>query len=385
MRIVFLYLLFFALIGGCSVNNLEPNQTKTFLKFYYETNEMESKDLIVLDDGYLVLSTFSDTSSMLLKTDLLGNKLWAQSLTYFKGSSLTETADGYIVSGDSINTLDGITFMQLIKTNKDTGARIGSTFIGTGAEHGSGVTFTANDEIIGLGYTSTTQGDSILLMGYDLNLNNIWPSPRKYLSELPVNSLYEENGLITWLSYYANKSGVSITTVLHNNEGIKSNPTLFNGQNLMNTNGDLVKTPVGYAVVQSINSGNGESKIGVSSLINGIIRSERIIDTGEFETGNYNGYSLTNTLNGLLIAATTDNHPGEDARTDMDLLLLEVDIDGNIVSDGINQTFGGSGDEIPVRIKRNLDGSYIILGTSINTKGAKQTFLLRTNSKGLLN
>ncbi|MCF6353077.1 MAG: hypothetical protein L3J06_08715 [Cyclobacteriaceae bacterium] len=387
MRIAFLYLLFFALIGGCSVDNLEPNQTETFLKFYYETNEMESKDLIILNNGYLVLSTFSDTSTMLLKTDLLGNKIWAQSINYFKGSSLTETTDGYIVSGDSINTLDGTTFMQLIETNKETGARIGSTFIGTGTEHGAGVTFTANDEIIGLGYTKSNASitpDSIILMSYNTGLVKIWPSPRRYLSELPSDAVVEKEGLITWLSYYSNQKNVSLTTVLPNNEGNESNPTLFNGQTLTNTNGGFVSTPAGYGVVQSVINGNGESKIGFSSLINGIIDTEVIIEEGEFAIGNYNAYTVTNTLNGLLIAATTDN-PGEATRTDADLLLLEIDSNGNLVLGGINQTFGGIGDEIPVRIRKAADGGYIILGTSINSKGAQQTFLLKTDNKGLLN
>ncbi|MCF6360044.1 MAG: hypothetical protein L3J29_04700 [Cyclobacteriaceae bacterium] len=383
MRIAFLYLLLLALLGGCSVNNLEPNQTATFLKYYSETGTMNSKDVVVLEDGFLILSTYTDSTTLLLKTDLLGNKLWAQSLTYFSGSSITEATDGYIVIGDSINIIDGTTFMQLIKTNKETGARLGSTFIGTGAEHGSAVTFTANDEIIGLGYTSTAQGDSILLQGYSLDLTPIWPSPRKYLSELPGNSLYDENERITWLNYYANQSSVSVTTVLHNNEGNESNPTLFDDQILTNTEGDIVKTPGGFGLVQSVNS-NGESKIGYASLINGSISSEIIIEAGDFATGNYIGYSLTNTLNGVLIAATTDEH-SEEARTDADLLLLELDIDGNIVPEGINQTFGGTGDEIPVKIRRTTDGSYLILGTSINTKGAQQTFLLKTNSKGLLN
>ena len=137
-------------------------------------------------------------------------------------------------------------------------------------------------------------------------------------------------------------------------------------------------------MVQSITR-NGESKIGYSSLINGSIDSESIIDSGEFETGNYNGYTLTNTLNGILIAATTDKHIGEEARTDLDLLLLELDINGNIIDEGINETFGGIGDEIPIRIRKTSDGGYIILGTSNNSKGAQQTFLLKTNSKGLLN
>ncbi len=387
MRIVFLYTLFFTLIGGCTINNLEPAQTNTFLKFYYETNKMESKDLVVLTDGYLILSTYSDTTSLLLKTDLLGNKIWATSLPYFKGRAITVANDGYIIIGDSINTQDGFTFMQLIKTNSANGNRIGSSLIGTGVHHGSGVILTSTNEIIGLGYTKSNAAitpDSIILMGYTTDLVEIWPSARRYLSELPSSAVVEKEGLITWISYYSNQKKVSITTVLPNNEGNESNPTLFNGQTLANTNGGFVSTPAGYGVVQSVINGNSESKIGFSSLINGSIDTEVVIEDGEFAIGNYNGCALTNTLNGLLIAATTDNHV-EATRADADLLLLEIDSNGNLVPGGINQTFGGIGDEIPVRIRKTADGGYAILGTSINSKGAQQTFLLKTNSKGLLN
>ena len=387
MRIIFLYLLLFMLTLGCSVNNLEPAQTDTFLKFYYETNKMESKDLIVLDDGYLILSTYTDTTSLLLKTDLLGNKVWATSLSYFKGSAITVANDGYIVIGDSINTQDVTTFMQLIKINSDSGNRIGSSLIGIGVQHGSGVTFTSNNEIIGLGYTKAKASitpDSIILMGYNADLVEIWPSPRRYLSELPSNAVFEKDGLITWISYYANQKNISLTTVLHNNEGNESNPTLFNGEILSNNNGGFVSTPGGYGVVQSIIR-DGESKIGYSSILNGSINSEQVLLDGEFSNGNYNAYTVANTLNGLLIAATTDLHPDEEARTDADLLLLEIDINGNIIDEGINQTFGGIGDEIPIRIRKTSDGGYIIVGNSINSKGAQQTFLLKTDNKGLLN
>ncbi len=385
MRIALIYIAGFIMASCTSIDNLEPNQTNTFLKFYSETNTMESKDLLVLEDGYLILSTYTDTTTMLLKTDLLGNKLWARSLPYFQGSSLAETPEGYIIVGDSINSENGTSFMQLFKTTKDNGTLIKSAFIGTGTQHGAAVTFTENNEIIALGNTASFLNKSILLVGYNTNLEEIWPAPREYLSEFTAHTVYDKNGLITWLSYNtSNNSRVSLTTVLHDNEGVESNPTLLNNQKLANTTGNLTKTPGGYAVVQSVLI-NGKSKIGYSSLINGIINAENVINEGEFETGNYTAYALTRTLNGLLIAATTDVHLGEGARTDKNLLLLEIDINGEPVLGGINQTYGGIGEEIPISIRKTADGGYAVLGTSINSKEAQQTFLLKTNSKGELN
>lgn len=375
----------FMMASCTSIDNLEPNQTNTFLKFYSETNTMKSKDLLVLEDGFLILSTYTDTTTLLLKTDFLGNKIWAKSLPYFQGSSVTQTSEGYIVIGDSINTQNGTSFMQLIKTTKENGTIIKKAFIGTGTQHGAAVTFTENNEIIALGYTAAFFSKFIILMGYNTDLEEIWSTPKEYLSEFPAHTVYDKNELITWLSYNTtNNSRASLTSVLHDNEGVESNPTLLNDQKLANTTGNLTNTPGGYAVTQSVLI-NGESKIGYSSLINGIIDAENVINEGEFETGNYTAYSLTSTLNGLLVAATTDAHSGETARTDKDVLLLEIDINGNLVSNGINQSYGGIGEEIPIRIRKTSDGGYIILGNSINSKGAQQSFLLKINSKGLLN
>lgn len=74
MRYIFVYIVLIA-VSSCSIDDLEPNQTSTFLKFYSETNAMNSKDLAVLSDGYLILSTYSETSTLLLKTDLNGKSV----------------------------------------------------------------------------------------------------------------------------------------------------------------------------------------------------------------------------------------------------------------------------------------------------------------------
>lgn len=380
MRIA-LFIIFLFSIVGCAIENLEPNQTDTFLKFYSETSEMESKDLAVLPDGYLILATYSDTTTLLLKTDLKGNRLWAQSFDNFKGSSLTVINDGYILIGDSIDNQNDSTYMQLIKTN-EVGENPSFRKSGNGFQRGSAVTSTTNGEVIALGYS--TANDSIILMGYNSDLSPAWQSQRNYSSNIPSKSIHESNdGNLNWLGYAS--SSINFTGVERDSEGVVYDPVLFSGSSYANTDGDFVKTPLGFSVVQTILDINGLHKIALVSSINGSSTGD-ILNVGDFTTGSYMANSVTNTgtspgiSDGLLIVGTTD-----DQIDNKDLLLLEVNYDGTLKPDGINQTYGGIGDEIPVRVRRTPDGGYAVLGTSINSKGAHQTFLLKTNNKGALN
>jgi hypothetical protein len=388
MRYIFAYMVLIV-ISSCSINDLEPNQKETFLKFYSETNQMESKDLLVLNDGYLILSTYRDTTTLLLKTDLLGNKLWAQSFNYFQGNSMATLTDGYILIGDSINNqTDPIsTKMQLIKTDFDGNFSI-STELGSGFYHGTAVIQASTGAVIGLGYSSPPAMDGyIVAMGFNADLTDNWVSERNYMvaneNRLSSKSMYEaDNGNLTWLSYSESSNIISklnFSNVPPDNDSDDNGSPLFNGEEFSNTNGDIVKNSTGYAVVQTVKDG-GKNKINITDGFNEVLLNEN-----EFANDNYTGTSITNATNGLLIAASTDRHETGSARTDEDLLLLELNYNGTVKSNGINITYGGIGDEIPVRIKRANDGGFVVLGTSINSKGAQQTFLLKTNNKGALN
>ncbi len=377
MRTIFAFVIFIASIGCTTIDNLEPNQTETFLKFYSETNEMNSKDLAVLSDGYLILSTYNETSSLLLKTDLNGNKLWAQAFDNFQGNSLAVLDDGYILIGDRINNDKDSTYMQLIKTNTSGESPI-LTQVGNGSQHGTAVTISSNQEVYALGYS--TSGDSVMLLAYQSDLSQrLWF--RQYRSSISSKSIYEkDNGNITWLSYSDINGGIhklTLADVIPDNESPVDDNPLFNEKVFSNLDGDIAKIPTGFAVVQTILE-NGKSKIGLS-----IGSDETVLELGS-PNSNFVSGSITDASNGLLIAASTDNHD-ENERTDKDLLLLEVNYNGTVKSNGINITYGGAGDEIPVRIRKTNDGGYVVLGTSINSKGAQQTFLLKTNSKGALN
>jgi len=383
MRVTLIIICIFFLWTSCtSIENLEPNQTSTFLKFYSETNTMNSRDLLALEDGYLILSIYDESNTLLLKTDLSGNKLWASSLDNFKGNALAEVDDGYIIIGDRIDTQTASTLMELIKTNKTDGTIKNTTTIGDGFQHGSAITTSSTGGLIASGYTSAANKDSIIIMEYDNNLNRNWSAPRQYSNSSPSKSIYEQDSLISWLSYSNQNQSVNITEANIDRESPKWDNRLFDTETAANFNGDIALLNTGYAIIQTIT--RIEAKIGVAFYNDGIISSEVIINNGAFASGNYTAASLINIDNGILVIATTDVHTGDKDRKDTDLLLLELNYDGTVKSAGINETFGGFGDEIPMRIRKTIEGEYVILGTVVNTKGAQQTFLLKTNKKGRL-
>jgi len=385
MRVVPFYICSLFLLASCTtIDNLEPNQTNTFLKIYSESRTMNSSDLLALDDGYLILSIYNETNTLLLKTDLLGNKLWASSLDNFKGNSLAVVDDGYIIIGTSINNQTLGTSMEIIKTNTTDGTILNTDSIDGGFNHGSAITVSSSGNLIASGYTSTLNMESIIIMEYDNNLNKNWDTLRRYSNSSPSKSIFEQNGLISWLSYSNTNQSVNITEAEIDRESPKWNDRLFGTETVADFNGDIAFLNTGYSIVQTIAGAN--TKIGVAFYNNGNISTEVVINNGGFASGNYTAASLLNIENGILVLATTDVHtkPGEEARKDIDLLLLELNYDGTVKSEGINETFGGLGDEIPMRIRKTKDGGYAVLGTVLNTKDVQQIFLLKTNKNGLL-
>ncbi len=386
MRKILLYagiLSIFAL--SCTpIAKLEPNQKNSFLKFYAETNQMEAQDVQVVEDGYVIVAWYNSSSSVLIKTDLLGNKLWAVSLDNFLAKSIAIVSDGYIIAGDGINTQTASqTFMQLIKTNQVDGTITGTATFGNGSQFGAAVTNGASNSLFALGYSAN---DSVMLHNYDANLNRQWQ--RAYAATTTSQTIIEENNLLHFLTYTKvnNSLALHFTRAAYDAESPTTNLPLFNEVSIADTKAELSETAAGYAVCQTIRQTNNQTKVGIAYVSNGVLGSEYILNEGEFAEGNYLAGSVIDTGTGLLVAYATNRHPNpQDAsRTDYDLALTEVNFDGTPTNTGIALSYGGIGDEIPVRVRKTNDGGYLILGNSTNSKGAKQLFLLKTNNQGLL-
>lgn len=391
-----LYLSLLIITGCTSIEKMDPHQEATFLKIYGETNNTLAKDLLVEDDGYVITGTAYDTATVIFKTDLQGNKIWATSIPVFTAEGITKVEDGYILLGNSITDSD-TTFMKLFKvdfsgnTLADDSLRIPAPCIARA------VTYTSANEVVVVGYGSFGNSyTSTVVMGYNSDLTEKWNQPRYFgvsgFTRVPYRSVYETNigNNIVWLNFsYQNgvaesENSIEASFVAPDSDIPYASPFLLNGNKINVTASDFIKLPVGYALAQTIENTNQEFKIGVSIFDQSSQPlDENIIDI----TGNYQPTSLANTPNGILIAGLTNQYKdgGSDTRTDPDLFVIEVDYNGSIKPNGINNSFGGLGQENPVRVRNAPDGGYLILGDLGNTKGAIQIFLLKINSKGELN
>ncbi|MCB0856335.1 MAG: hypothetical protein KDD63_29150, partial [Bacteroidetes bacterium] len=283
-------------------------------------------------------------------------------------------------------------YMNLLKTDSE-GNRIASASPPISSpSYGYAITKTANDEIVVVGNSGSDTQSSAVLMGYQTDLSANWSSPQVYgvanMAKEPYHSVFETNtGDLAWVSITKGTQTALIESsfVEPDNDRPVGGTTLFLGRSvdLSGNAGDFIKLPVGYAATQAIDV-NSLTKIGVSFFD----QSELTENTLSLqEDKNYFPTSICRSANGLLIASYSDYHENssDNNRSDYDLFLIETDFDGQPKANGISGSFGGSGNEIPVRLRNAADGGFLVLGSVTNSKGAVQIFLLKVDSQGKLN
>src|SRR6187549_1041188 len=80
----------------------------TFMHFYEGGNNYVAASAEVTSDGFIIVGTnlisgdVADSKMLIIKTDRFGQRLWETSIDGGSASSVMETANGYIILGDSI-------------------------------------------------------------------------------------------------------------------------------------------------------------------------------------------------------------------------------------------------------------------------------------------
>jgi hypothetical protein len=94
------------------------------------------------------------------------------------------------------------------------------------------------------------------------------------------------------------------------------------------------------------------------------------------------GIALTATHDGGYVIAgfTTSTNDGKWGNGGKDILLIRLDEFGNILW---HRTFGGSGDEVPTRVRATTDGGLIVAGT-LTLAGQSSMFIMKTDASGQL-
>jgi hypothetical protein len=373
-----------------NLEELEPVQKDSFVKYFGNQGNNVAVDLEVLDDGYLILATNEngvDKSTILFKTDLLGNTLWAEKYADITGNDLEATPNGYFFIGDSIKTNNLSTSMSLIKTDL-----LGKMVNNVVAEatnssyHGTAVTFSSKQEVVIQGYAEYAGGDTTFTMGYTANLDPAWQQMRKLAAlnteQVTSRSIYEVDETGEGFMYLSTIDPAELSPDLAH-VAVDADATqpvagglLFSNRNLASTEGDFIPSSQGFTAVKTLNTGGGSS-IGLSHFtIMGELQNYSIGTDGF----NYFAHSVSRTNDGELIILGSKG-----TTIDTDFYIIKVGYDGLIHSEfGFENTIGGIGRETGAAIKQAGDGGYIFTGTLENVNDTKLIVLIKVNGKGEL-
>jgi hypothetical protein len=389
--IVFIAVLFS--FAACDLAKLEPAQTKAFMKYFGDNGNTIAKDLLKLDDGYLLLGNNLSggiITTVLIKVDRNGNLLWNTNHNNFSGKALAKMNDGYFIIGDGINNINP-TRMSLIKTDLN-GAEVATTSIGVSGTsyHGTSLTISSLDEIIVCGYIDHSGNtDSTFLYGYDSSLNPTWSAIRKWgsndVSRISSKTILENSdGDFVWLSLANNGSTNELQSLVasRDNLSLKAAQVLLQNKVITNELGDFNYSSVGGVLVQTVTSTN--NAIAMSNYNSSVEISSVLI---EEEGNDLYAYSVIQANDGdFVVLGSTNKHSNSSTpRSDLDFYLTKVGIDG-IVSNakGFTNIIGGTGDETGAAIVQADDNGFVFLGTMKNTNDVNLMVLVKVNYKGEL-
>ena len=375
---------------ACNLDKLEPAQTKAFMKFFGDEGNNEGVDLLMLNDGFLLLGNNFDgdtTTALLIKTDQNGNRIWSRSFDNISASALAKSANSYFIVGDRINTSNLPTRMSLIKVDLDGGTQYTSLGDSSANYHGTGLTFSRTDQVVVCGYIngSSTITDTTFIYGYNTSLSPAWSAVRKWQTDgdQRISSralLQDDDGNFVYTSMYG--SGNSIQAIKVEEDSPLPIVIDILGDDISTADlGDFSSYNNGGALVQTINNNNGKTAIALV-IYNAQDQAEDpvIISTAKNLVA---GTVLQASDKELVILGSTDDHGDDENRSDLDFYITKVGFDGTVSSStGFTNTIGGTGDETGVAIVQAEDKGFVFLGTMLNTNGVKIMVLIKVNING---
>ena len=424
---LFKYLFFVILISslyGCSnIEDAEQTERETFIHFYEGTTgyngimatESSAKD------GFIIVGNIQknsqETDVIVIKTDLLGNTIWSQTIPDSEVSFVKSLDDGYLVVGDRIDfnpDADRIseinnTDAQLIKMDLDGNIiqeffRRDSVITSTDTlridNHGSAVNIDAAGNMILLGSFKNPVGTNFeksFVLSIDPSFQIEWSQEytlqnRDYINTRSIH-LTQNNNLL-WAStssILSQNLSRSYLSVLYTGENstFKNNDLYGENDSRNHSVSDINQSGFNYGVVGTYAETNNENANIYFLLVNStgsiIGGSERyfdgaagVLENRDLSESQDEGKAITGTNDGgFVIAGSLASTPtiGNGAK---DIILIKLDAFGNLVW---NKLIGASGDEDVNSIFETSDGGLLICGTN-TVNGLATIFLIKTNRNG---
>lgn len=424
MRVVAIILLATSIFCSCrKFDDANPSSLSSFIRLYEGTvgykgimaTETESKD------GYIIVGNvqknIQETDAIVIKTDILGNTVWQQTISNSVVSFVEPVSDGYLIVGDRIdfdpnasqiseisNTdaqlikmdLDGNIVQQFIR--KD--SVITSTDTLRVDYHGSAVTIDQSGNLILLGSFKNPVGNSFersFVVALDPTFQVVWSQSyllqnRDYINSRSIYVTPSSNLIWASTAFVSsqNLSDAYLSVLYTGENSTFKNNDLF-GEN--DTRSHLVsgisESGFNYGVVGTYAESNGQNAniyfLLVSSTGTIISGSERYFDGATIELTDRDvsesqdeGKAITGTNDGGFVIAGALTSTPSVGNGGKDVILIKVDAFGNHIW---NQLIGGSGDEEANSISETSDGGLLICGTN-NVNGLSSIFLIKTSKRG---
>ena len=387
MKKIIAFIITLVSFASCDLTQLEPAQKDAFMKYFGADGNTRGVDLLKLDDGYLLLgnntSRTGANTTILIKTDIAGNRLWSSSHDNFIGSSLTKSADSYFMTGDGIDGTNP-TSMVTIKTNLE-GAETARATLSDPTEpyHGAAVTVnSANDVVVTGVIDNSATANQIFMIGYDNNLVDKFnlvkhPATANGVARSTSKTIYEDSqGYIVWSELSNNRGSVSLKGYLGTpgNSGSAGEIPILPTKTLVDGPGDISSNfNNSGAAVQTILV-NGKTAIGFYTPSNNI--------TIELANEDVN---LTAGSMSILERAQGDEYiivgSSSTGRTDSDFYIAALEFNGDLL---FEHTFGSTGSEHAVAVVPGHNGGFVMLGTLENTNDVDLMVLVKVNNNGEL-
>ncbi len=431
--IPFLILIMALLFQQCQ--NLEDApivNRNTFMHFYEGGNSyIASAAEITSDGGFIIVGSITigedDSKMVIIKTDQFGQPQWERPVEVDGGTanSIMETADGYIVLGDSIqinpnsekNADRENNWSRMVNLNSNGSIQSDKSFALSKDDptdiidihidfHAKSITKDDQGNLITLGsfkVPGATENAFIAALN-PTSLDTLWTKQYNYIDRdyALANGVYYNNaGNILWASSLSISQGTLSRGYL-TIPVVKDSSTFVNSDYYGETSdrsfivNDIRPAANGYCAIgttsattgdkrnlfyiQIDNSGNFKPSSvryfdGVNSENNTSLTPDPTIsvseDTGDAITATSDGGFL---LGGSIVTTPQRGNGGKD------IWLIRLDGSGNVLW---NKLIGGSTDETVASIRETSDGGFLICGSK-SLGGQSSILLIKTDKNGEL-
>ncbi len=428
----FIGLISLAFLNCQNLDDAPIENRNTFMHFYEGGNSYVASAAEITSDGFIIVGTIvvvgdnADSKMVIIKTDRYGQTAWETVLDGGTGSGVLQTANGYIVLGDSIQinpTSEKISdlinnWSRMVTLNSKGEMQTDKSFALSKDDpndtvdihidfHAKSITKDNQGNLITLGsfrIPGTTENSFIAALN-PTTLDTIWTKQYNYIDRnytLANGVHYNNSGNILWGSSLTISQG-SLT------RGYITIPVVKDSSTFVNSNyygeisdrsfivNDLRPAAIGYCAIGTTSQSDGTKgnlffirvdesgnfKPGSARYFDGInSANNEALNDSTVSVSEDTGDAITSTKDGGYLLGGTITTTPQRGNGERDVWLIRLDAGGSVLWSKI---IGGSTDETIASIRETSDGGFLICGSkSIGKGGQSSIMLIKTDKNGEL-